>query len=348
MTVSLEQIDQDLEGLRATAQALTQSGQRYYQAYLKLLGRAVRQQMVMATYHVCTQIYPDSFLQLSASERLRFQAKLKQLAQQTDAALRDCWSVPPTMDFPIVDFDLSATPTEPTIASADNLLTDWLPQAIWPVPVEMSSTVAGEPLAASAVPPAELPVVDLPSPDLLDTGLLDSGLLDAGLLETELPEPDWSVMPSVKEVLEELKQSQANAEAQIAEILHKTSKDLDQHLQVTKILPATPLERVLEIAAKAEAVGRPVTRPPNLLTAMVEPQSERTLDHPPSEAAVIAVYLQLGEIEFNDPALMNARNQLRKFSAQLEKLEQRVQKKMQDRQTLMAVNAWQATWRELR
>jgi hypothetical protein len=319
MTASLEQIERDLDALRQAAQSLTQTGEQHYQRYLERLGRAVRQQMILASYHVCTQVYPEHFLQLSIPERQQFQEQLKHLAAQTETALKNCWSAPPMLSFPIINFAESYT-EEGAVDSA-------------PLPT-------GENVPEMNLSDADSPDTDLPATDLPES---------LPQTDPQLPEPDWTVMPSVKEILEELKQAQANTEAQIAEILHKASKKLDQHLQSAKILPAAPLEMVLEIAAKAEAVGRPVTRNPNLLTAMVDTPSERDPDHAPShESAVIAVYLQLGEIEFNDTALMSERNQLRKFSAQLEKLDQRIHKKLREQQTILAAHAWQSTWEELR
>jgi hypothetical protein len=324
MSANLEQIDRDLESLRQAAQSLTQEGERSYQQYLKILGRAARQQMTLASYHLCTQVYPDNFLQLSMSDRQQFQAKLQRLSQQTENALQDCWSMP-GIDLPNTDSrDLTDSP-DPALTG--DQFVDWLPAGFWSTPP------ASEALSIGEVLPDSSQISE--SPELG---------ADHESSEPELPQLDFSVLPSVKEILAELKQAQANAEAQIAEILHKASKDLDQQLQAAKILPATPLEMVLEIAAKAEAAGRPVTRNPNLLTAMVDSEQER--EHS-SEAAVIAVYLQLGEIEFNDTTLMSERNQLRRFSAQLDKLDQQVQKKMRERQTILAAAAWRATWPKL-
>jgi hypothetical protein len=322
MSANLEQIDRDLESLRQTAQSLVQEAERSYQQYLKILGRSARQQMTLASYHICTQVYPDNFLQLSTSDRQQFQEKLQRLSQQTENALQDCWSMP-VIDLPITDTEDLADPPDPALTG--DQFVDWLPAGFWSTQSALEA-----------------------SPETESSGAMESGFMDVEAEqvppEPELPLLDLSSLPSVKEILAELKQAQANAEAQIAEILHKASKDLDQQLQAAKILPATPLEMVLEIAAKAEAAGRPVTRNPNLLTAMVDSEQER--EHSP-EAAVIAVYLQLGEIEFNDTALMSERNQLRKFSAQLDKLDQQVQKKMRERQTILAAAAWRATWPKL-
>jgi hypothetical protein len=326
MSANLEQIDRDLESLRQAAQSLAQEGERSYQQYLKILGRAARQQMTLASYHICTQVYPDNFLQLSMSDRQQFQEKLQRLSQQTENALQDCWSMP-VIELPSTDPTDLADPPDPALTG--DQFVDWLPAGFWSTPP-----------APEGLPPGET----LPESESSQISEALEFEAEHESSEPELPQLDFSVLPSVKEILAELKQAQANAEAQIAEILHKASKDLDQQLQAAKILPATPLEMVLEIAAKAEAAGRPVTRNPNLLTAMIDSEQER--EHPP-EAAVIAVYLQLGEIEFNDTTLMSERNQLRRFSAQLDKLDQQVQKKMRERQTILAAAAWRATWPKL-
>jgi hypothetical protein len=246
MTVGIIQIDRDLAELKTAVVSLCRDTQSQYEQYLRILGRAVRQQLILASYHVCTQVYPQQFLNLSTSQQQQLQHDLQTLGKQTEAAVLE-----------------------------------------------------------------SLTLIEHPELSTLDC-------------------------------LTELMQSYEKLEAAIAESLHQASRDVNHLLQSAEILPVTPLEIVLDIAAKAEAAGRSVTRNPNLLTAMVDSSAPED----GKEAAVIAVYLQLGEIEFNDPAVTLQRNQIRKLHLQMVKFKQEIAKKQQERLVVEAGSAWRSLWQD--
>lgn len=246
MVDATEQLRRDLELLRSAVAEVAQETYSLYGVYLATLGRSLKQQLVLTSYHVCTQIYPQHFLKLSLSQRQDLQHNLQQLAQQIERSVKD----------------------------------------------------------------------------------------SLGLIAIAQPE-SLAALPALMEGQEKL-------EAAIAEALHQTSRTVNQLLQAHEILPAAPLEQVLEIAAKAEAAGRPLTRNPNLLTAVVGSEED---DQPPA-AAVIAVYLQLGEIEFNDSTVMMQRNQIRQLTAQLHKLQTEIAHKQQAQLAAEAAAAWRSTWQD--
>ncbi|MGB3202306.1 MAG: hypothetical protein WBA99_15485, partial [Nodosilinea sp.] len=49
---------------------------------------AMRRQVIMATYHLCTQIYPDDFLALTVSDRARLQKAVQNLGQEAQKWLQ--------------------------------------------------------------------------------------------------------------------------------------------------------------------------------------------------------------------------------------------------------------------
>ena len=83
----VEQIEQDLAVLEENLALLTQELQSTYSQYLNFLGQAVRQQLIMASYQVCTQGYPQSFLGLSLNTRQQLQQQIRQLAQRAQEQL---------------------------------------------------------------------------------------------------------------------------------------------------------------------------------------------------------------------------------------------------------------------
>ncbi|NEP02671.1 MAG: hypothetical protein F6K58_29285 [Symploca sp. SIO2E9] len=87
MVRAVEQIEQDLAKLEGViAQAKTELSSAYSQ-YLTLLGQAVRQQLIMASYRVCTQGYPETFMGLSFNQRQQLQSSMRQLGKQVQEKL---------------------------------------------------------------------------------------------------------------------------------------------------------------------------------------------------------------------------------------------------------------------
>lgn len=60
-----------------------------YNDYLTALGQAMRQQLIVASYYLCTQVYPEAFLSLALRERQQLQQNLQQLARLAQPQLRN-------------------------------------------------------------------------------------------------------------------------------------------------------------------------------------------------------------------------------------------------------------------
>ena len=87
MARSLDQISADLDKLDSSTQDLDQTLQTVYQNYLNVVGLAVKRQLVLATYHLCTQTYPEEFVALTVPQREKLQSDLRQLASQGEAQI---------------------------------------------------------------------------------------------------------------------------------------------------------------------------------------------------------------------------------------------------------------------
>ena len=83
-----ERIEQDLAGLEEALAALTVEFRSTYEGYLTALGQAVRQQLILACYHLCTQAVPESFLKLSFDGRQKMQQSVRCLAAASEEKLR--------------------------------------------------------------------------------------------------------------------------------------------------------------------------------------------------------------------------------------------------------------------
>ena len=83
-----ERIEQDLAALAEALAALNLEFRSAYEGYLTALGQAVKQQLILAGYHICTQAAPEAFLQLSFDRRQKLQQSLRLLATETREKLR--------------------------------------------------------------------------------------------------------------------------------------------------------------------------------------------------------------------------------------------------------------------
>lgn len=88
MVRARERIEQDLAALEEALAALTLEFHSTYEGYLTALGQAVRQQLILACYHLCTQAVPESFLKLSFDGRQKMQQSVRRLAVASEAKLR--------------------------------------------------------------------------------------------------------------------------------------------------------------------------------------------------------------------------------------------------------------------
>ncbi len=79
MSKSIKKLSNDLTVLNTKIQDLTTNLQSLYKDYFQNLSVIVNRQLVFATYQICTQKYPDSFLGLSYQERTKLQEKIRGL-----------------------------------------------------------------------------------------------------------------------------------------------------------------------------------------------------------------------------------------------------------------------------
>ncbi|MCU0517490.1 MAG: hypothetical protein MUC60_11650 [Oscillatoria sp. Prado101] len=85
----MNRIDQEIADLERETLALAEELHSTYSSYLTALGQAMRQQLILASYHICTQGYPEQFLQLSYSQRQQLQQDLRLLANSAQQQLQE-------------------------------------------------------------------------------------------------------------------------------------------------------------------------------------------------------------------------------------------------------------------
>ncbi len=87
MARAIEQIERDLAALSEAVSVIAAELRSAYTTYLEALGQATRQQLILASYQVCTQGYAKQFLSLSFSQRQQLQQAIRKLGQNATAQL---------------------------------------------------------------------------------------------------------------------------------------------------------------------------------------------------------------------------------------------------------------------
>lgn len=87
MSGTVEQLTQQLTVLDQQAEELEASLRTTYGSYLNALAKTLRQQLILASYYICTEGYPEDFLKLPLSQRYDLQSRLKAITQDTRSAL---------------------------------------------------------------------------------------------------------------------------------------------------------------------------------------------------------------------------------------------------------------------
>ncbi|HYX17863.1 MAG TPA: hypothetical protein VE944_26590 [Nostoc sp.] len=90
MARAIERIERDIAGIKEAIRAIAVELQNAYASYLTTLGLAVRKQLILASYHLCTQGYPENFLNLSLNQRQQLQQAIRKLGQVAGEKLLAC------------------------------------------------------------------------------------------------------------------------------------------------------------------------------------------------------------------------------------------------------------------
>ena len=77
----IHNLKQELSTIENTVADFSKQLREHYSNYLNLLSQSVYKQLILATYQVCTQSYPQEFLSLSYSQQQKTQEEIKNLAR---------------------------------------------------------------------------------------------------------------------------------------------------------------------------------------------------------------------------------------------------------------------------
>jgi hypothetical protein len=243
MGATIEQLYQEMDQLRKTTSEVGLELRQVLTEYFAVLVRSLQRQIVMSSFHLCTEVYPEAFLERSVFERETLQQNIRKVSRE---------------------------------------MTDALATAL------------------------------------------------QNFQELELEEEADPIL--VLELWEELEDS-------VTDLFRDSSRRLNHVLQDAQLMKIKSLDKLLDSADKATATGRTITNPPHLLKALVDPDEDEEILDP-----VVAIYLQLGDLEFTNPELMGWRQKLRPLLQKLSQVQQTYSQKQEEQLTAEAISAWKSTW----
>jgi hypothetical protein len=319
MARAIERIERDIAVLQEAIQAIATELQAAYASYLTNLGQALRKQLILATYHLCTQGYPDNFLELSLNQRQQLQQGIRKLGQQAAEIL-----------LTHLVSEEEDEGDEGDVASASRRVGDGGDEEDGGEGGDEEEEEEGdlEKIVASQMLGAEEVIsVLLASTETLKNSVSQSYTFDSS---NPIQLAKW----------------QQYLEEKIQRTLRKVSHDANVVLQKAGILPKKLPQPILDAAAAAsEASAEMMPGPPNLLNLVIEIENGQDTEES-NLTQIMTINLRLGEIEFADATVSAHRRQIRDILVQLTKLGREYQKKQKERSVAEAESAWRASWYE--
>jgi hypothetical protein len=345
MVSAIEQVERELNILNQAIASLAEEYYSVYSSYLSALGQAVRQQMILASYHICTRGYPQQFLTLSLNQQQQLQRDLRQLAKQAQADLAAKATVIKPIDFSKVQTSNAEEMARSIAAHLLEMRTELDRQEgfasddqsefdeLQAESMDLIDSVFGEPDE-----PNELDKEIEPDAQQANQELFAAIFRNESSDETPssaLPFDEFRPL-----IPKDIFHWQKDLEEKISDELQTLSQATNRALQQADILPKRLPEPILEVASRADLSGESAA--PNLLSLVIQtPSNQESLT-----TQVMAIRLRLSEIEFSDPMVLNGRSQIRKLSARLQKLKREYQKKHRQKAIAQAESAWRSSWYE--
>ncbi len=377
MVRPVETIRRDIERLTEATETLASEFRRLYTGYLDSLGGAVRRQVVMATYHLCTQVYPEGFLALSVSQREQLQRDVRRLGQSGQTQLGQLLEAAARRSSPdpAADSPSAPSPALLSLAGTPDAALRFLPAEVKSEENSPQSEVATADTPEMDVPEMDVPDSsdasdeegrsDLPLPDLLKSMVLEALAEERAEIFGQPLFTGESMTPT------RLAKQHIFLEQHIRDTLQQVSKQVNQRLQEAQVIPNLP-EAVLDAASETEMGPMRGRAVPNVLSVIVAMASamEDALEEEDLESDALgddqdeeeeeeennddardrlmthlaAVNLRLADLEFGDVQASMWRSKLHAALGHLRKIGKQYQKVQREMAIAEAEQAWRAVW----
>jgi hypothetical protein len=337
MTKSIQQVQQNLENLKLQVAKTATELEELHGNYLELLSHSLKQQLILACYQICTQLYPQSFIDLSLSAKQDLQQKLRQLSLD----------LKPQLTKIVAQKELEVKLPE------INLMAELIKKL--PMPKQRAgegkSTLAENDLELIKAELANLENIEnledieliAIAPSTFDANS-DNEVESENPLEEALKQVDF-------ENPEHLILWHQQIEREIKKTLDETSKKVNQLLQRAKIIPDRLPNKLIDVAMQTETSksmrnNSPPPQVPHVMNLTVESEESKKSKSGKKSLQISLLRLRLAEVEFSDHLLNAKRGQIRNLMGKVKKLDSQYQAIQQELAVIEAQAAWRSSWYE--
>lgn len=334
MTKSIQQIQQELDDIELTVGETAVEFQAKYRNYLNLLSQSVQQQLILASYQICTQFYPQAFLQLSLSNKQELQQTLRQIAQQVQ---------------PILLRIIEEQELEPELSEL-NLMAELIKNLPTSKRPDKTPEETPEKFESIDLESVKAELANLENVEFIEIDASDGSELVDLPLETPLKPP--TKQPVELNNPEHLILWHRQIERKIKFNLERTSKKVNQCLQNCQIIPHRIPTKIIDVAIQTDGNkgaknNRKVSNTPNVMHLAIETEPGNKKSNSNQNITQISLLrLRLAEIEFADPILNAQRGQIRNLISQISKLKSKYQVTKHQSEVAEAQAAWRSSWYE--
>ena len=323
MTKSIQQVKQELEKLESTVADTAIELEELHRDYLNLLSQSLKQQLILACYQICTQLYPQSFLDLSLSEKQNLQQNLRQIGIELEPDLMQI----------IEQKELEPEPIDLNLMAK---LLENLPKSK-PSPEEKDSKAEID---------LELVKAELENIEFIE---IDAGAEDREDLEADVVEPPKEKIDFKNP--QHLTQWHKQIDRNIKKTLDSSSRKVNKYLQESEILPSGIPSKVIDVAMQADSakgMRNNASQPniPHVLHIALESNREPKSKSPKNLVQISLLRLRLAELEFHNPLLNAKRGQIRNLLGKIKKLNSKYKAIKQEAAVIEAQAAWRSSWYE--
>lgn len=324
MTKSIQQVKQDLENLKSIVAETAIEFEELNLNYLNLLSQSLKQQLILACYQICTSLYPQSFLDLSLSEKQDLQQNLRQIGIQLEPDLIEI----------VKQKELKPKPLELNLMA------------------ELIKNLPKPKIRKEDQPEGETEIdLELVKAELENIEFIE---IDAAVSDDTEEEIVSETPPREKidfQNPEHLIRWHQQIERDVKKTLDVISRKVNKHLQDSRIIPERIPNKVIDVAMQADASkgGRSNSQSPavpHVLHLAIETEKDQKSKTFKKPIQVSLLRLRLTELEFADHQLNAKKSQIRNLVSKIKQLNSKYKAIQQEVAVIEAQSAWRSSWFE--
>lgn len=334
MTKSIQQIKRELNDLESIVAEIGGELENLYQNYLKFLGLSIKQQLVLASYQVCTQFYAKQFLDLSLGNKQNLQQTLRKISIEVESVLS------------IITEQKELKPEPQEL----NLMAELIKNLPKPKRKQESSEAENKDNEDDNEGEIDLESLkaELENVELVEIETLFEDELNPADTDSESPPKQKADFSNPEHLI----LWQRQIERTIKDTLDRASRKANRCLQDSNIIPDRIPSKIIDVAIRTDAgkggnSEHKLKNSPNILHLVIEGDSDKNkLKSAKNFTQVSLLRLRTAELEFSDPLLNAQRSKIRNLMNQISKLNQQYEGTKKEAEVAEAQAAWRSSWYE--